>query len=44
MRGPVLHIFFLELRIMFDSALGHINISLEVIEIFLKKSLEIDPE
>ena len=43
MRGPVLHLFLLKLRVTFDSAPGHVDESLGVTEIFLKKSLEIDP-
>ena len=42
-RGPVLHLFLLKLRVTFDSAPGYIDESLEVTKIFLKKNLKIDP-
>ena len=41
-RGPVLHLFLLKLRVTFDSAPGHIDESSGVTEILSKKSLEID--
>ena len=41
-RSPVLHLFLLKLRDMFDFALCCINKSSRVTEILLKKSLEID--
>ena len=43
-RDPVLHLFLLKLRVTFDSAPGRVDESSGVIEILLKKSLEIDPE
>ena len=42
-RSPVLHLFLLKLRVIFDSALGRVDESLGVTEIFSKKRLEIDP-
>ena len=42
-RGLVLHLFLLKLRVMFDSAPGHINKSSRVTEILSKKSFEINP-
>ena len=42
MRGPVLHLFLLKLRVMFDSAPGHVDKSSGVTEILSTKSLEID--
>ena len=42
-RGPVLHLCLLKLRVTFDSAPGHIDESSGVTEILLKKNLEIDP-
>ena len=41
-RGLVLHLFLLKLRVTFDSALGRVNKSLGVAKILLKKSLKID--
>ena len=42
-RGLVLHLFMLKLRVTFDSARGRVDESLGVTKILLKKSLEIDP-
>ena len=42
-RDSVLHFFLLKLRVMFNSAPGHVDESLGVTEILLKKTLEIDP-
>ena len=42
-RGPVLHLFLLKLRVTFDFAPGHIDESSGVNKILLKKSFEIDP-
>ena len=42
-RGPVLHLFFLKLRVTFDFALGLVDESSGVTEILSKKSFEIDP-
>ena len=42
-RGPVLHLFLLKLRVTFGSAPSHVNESSGVTEILLRKSLEIDP-
>ena len=42
-RGLVLHLFLLKLRVTFDSAPGYVDESSGVTEILLKKSLEIDP-
>ena len=44
MRGPVLHLFLLKLRVTFDSAPGRVNKSSEVTKILLKKNFEIDLE
>ena len=42
-RGLVLHLFVLKLRVTFDFALGRIDESSGVTEILLKKSFEINP-
>ena len=41
-RASILHLFLLKLRVMFDSALGYVDKSLRVAEIFSKKSLKIN--
>ena len=41
-KGPVLHLFLLKLRVTFDSALGRVDESLGLTEILSKKSLKID--
>ena len=41
-RGLVLHLFLLKLRVTFDSALGRVDKSSEITKILSKKSLEID--
>ena len=42
-RGPVLHLFLLKLRVKFDFASGYVDESLGVTKIFLNKSPEIGP-
>ena len=42
MRGLVLYLFLLKLRVTFDSVPGCVDESSQVIEIFLKKSLKIN--
>ena len=42
-RGLVLYLFLLKLRVTFDSSLGRVDESLGVTKILSKKSLEIDP-
>ena len=41
-KGPVLHLFLLKLRVTFNSAPGRVDESSRVTKILLKKSLEIN--
>lgn len=43
-KSPVLHIFLLKLRFLFDFALDYINKCFGIAEILLKKSIKLDPQ